>query len=78
MIVTRPNISRLSIQHGPAQQQVYVGALVGISVGAFPLDWIKPVPQVNVVPMRGKPGTVDAPKVLRVAIPANDNMTPTG
>jgi hypothetical protein len=51
---------------------------VGISVGAFPLDWIKPVPQVNVVPMRGKPGTADAPKVLRVAIPANDNMTPTG
>lgn len=70
------SVLAVSIQHPIWSQQLFAAAESGMILKPFPQKWMELVQQTNIRNIRRKIYATSATPVLRLAIPANDNMQP--
>lgn len=75
MTTSQATLRTVSIQHAPSNAALFAGVECGVRLEATQAAWMRQTFAQNVHRLRPARTATDAP-VLKLALPANDNMAP--
>lgn len=76
MSVGRAKATNLRIRHSFSGQSIYLGGQTRVTLDGFQPDWMRGAIPANVVSFKGAmQRTVQTP-ILKIPMPANDNLAP--
>lgn len=77
MVLTQAQSRTISIRHASCEAALFVGVQTGVRLGKIEEAWMQRTIAKNVHRLRPISNANKAP-VLKMALPANDNMAPWG
>lgn len=78
MPLTHASESRLLIQHAMTDHAIYHSAKIGIRVDRFRATSIYGPLDPNILPLRTRRAPARKKPILKIPLPANDNLVPLG
>lgn len=74
MAKTSAKTLKVSIQHDGINETIFVGSPIGVTIAAFQHEWLEAAEHRNVLSLSAHRVSTDT--LLKIALPANDNMAP--
>ncbi|MEW9918341.1 hypothetical protein AB2B41_01895 [Marimonas sp. MJW-29] len=72
----RAKATNLRIRHSFTGQSIYLGGQTRVILDGFQPDWMRVAIPANVVSFKGAAQKVVKNRVLKIPMPANDNLAP--